>query len=108
QPIRSNYAGPKIQSVSTLAQPPRGRNLQKTRGGAVFLEPGLVMLRCWIWLNFRTENSARQSKIRGMIFGTRVLLYSRDPEGARAFFRDVLGFPHVDAGGGWLVFRMPP
>jgi catechol 2,3-dioxygenase-like lactoylglutathione lyase family enzyme len=43
-----------------------------------------------------------------MIFGTHLLLYSRDPEADRAFFRDVLGFAHVDAGGGWLIFALPP
>ena len=26
----------------------------------------------------------------------------------RTFFRDVLGFPHVDAGGGWLIFKTKP
>ena len=43
-----------------------------------------------------------------MIIGTHLLLYSRDPEADRAFFRDVLGFHHVDAGGGWLIFALPP
>ena len=43
-----------------------------------------------------------------MIFGTHLLLYSRDPEADRAFFRDVLGLAHVDSGGGWLIFRLPP
>ena len=43
-----------------------------------------------------------------MIIGTHLLLYSRDPEADRAFFRDVLGFSHVDSGGGWLIFRLPP
>ncbi len=43
-----------------------------------------------------------------MIFGAHLLLYSRDPEADRAFFRDVLGFPHVDVGGRWLIFRLPP
>jgi hypothetical protein len=43
-----------------------------------------------------------------MIFGTHLLLYSRDPEVDRTFFRDVLGFAHVDAGGGWLIFALPP
>ena len=43
-----------------------------------------------------------------MINGTHLLLYSRDPEADRAFFRDVLGFPFVDVGGGWLIFRLPP
>ncbi len=43
-----------------------------------------------------------------MINGAHVILYSRDAEADRAFLRDVLGYPHVDAGGGWLIFRMPP
>jgi predicted enzyme related to lactoylglutathione lyase len=43
-----------------------------------------------------------------MIIGTHFLLYSKDPEADRAFFRDVLGFPHVDAGQGWLIFAMSP
>jgi hypothetical protein len=44
----------------------------------------------------------------GMIVGAHFLLYSRDPEADRAFFRDVLGFPAVDVGGGWLIFGMSP
>lgn len=43
-----------------------------------------------------------------MITGAHVLLYSRDPDADRAFFRDILGFPNVDAGGGWLIFALPP
>jgi hypothetical protein len=43
-----------------------------------------------------------------MINGVHVILYSRDDEADRAFIRDVLGFPHVDAGGGWLIFKTPP
>jgi predicted enzyme related to lactoylglutathione lyase len=43
-----------------------------------------------------------------MINGTHLLLYSRDPEADRAFFRDVLSLPSVDAGEGWLIFAMPP
>lgn len=42
------------------------------------------------------------------ISGAHVVLYSRDPEADRAFFRDVLGYPHVDAGAGWLIFKLPP
>jgi hypothetical protein len=42
------------------------------------------------------------------ITGAHLLLYSKDPEAERAFFRDVLGFPAVDAGGGWLIFGLPP
>lgn len=43
-----------------------------------------------------------------MINGAHVIVYSRDPEADRVFFRDVLDYPHVDAGGGWLIFRLPP
>jgi len=42
-----------------------------------------------------------------MILGAHVIVYSRDAEADRAFFRDVLGFPSVDAGGGWLIFGLP-
>jgi catechol 2,3-dioxygenase-like lactoylglutathione lyase family enzyme len=43
-----------------------------------------------------------------MITGAHFLLDSRDPEADRSFFRDVLGFRAVDAGGGWLIFALPP
>lgn len=43
-----------------------------------------------------------------MIIGTHFLLYSKDPEADRAFFRDVLEVSHVDAGEGWLIFAMSP
>ena len=43
-----------------------------------------------------------------MIDGTHVILYSQDPDADRTFFADVLGLSHVDAGGGWLIFAVPP
>ncbi len=43
-----------------------------------------------------------------MITGTHLLFYSSDPDADRAFLRDVLSFAHVDAGGGWLIFKLPP
>lgn len=43
-----------------------------------------------------------------MITGAHVTIFAEDAEAARAFFRDVLGFPHVDAGDGWLIFATPP
>jgi len=43
-----------------------------------------------------------------MITGTHAIVYAEDAERARAFFRDVLDFPQVDAGGGWLIFKLPP
>jgi catechol 2,3-dioxygenase-like lactoylglutathione lyase family enzyme len=43
-----------------------------------------------------------------MIMGSHVIVYSRDPEADRAFFAEVLGQPHVDIGGGWLIIKLPP
>ena len=43
-----------------------------------------------------------------MITGTHVLLFAHDADAARAFLRDVIGFPSVDSGGGWLIFAVPP
>jgi catechol 2,3-dioxygenase-like lactoylglutathione lyase family enzyme len=43
-----------------------------------------------------------------MISGAHVVLYSKNAEADRAFFRDVLGFKSVDAGNGWLIFALPP
>jgi hypothetical protein len=42
------------------------------------------------------------------ITGAHVLLYSSDAEALRSVFRDVLGWQHVDAGDGWLIFSLPP
>lgn len=42
------------------------------------------------------------------IVGTHALLYTSEPEALRASFRDVFGWRHVDAGGGWLSFALPP
>ena len=43
-----------------------------------------------------------------MIVGAHSIVYSKNPEADRAFLRDVLGMPHVDVGGGWLIFGLPP
>jgi catechol 2,3-dioxygenase-like lactoylglutathione lyase family enzyme len=43
-----------------------------------------------------------------MITAVHTLVYADDPEAARAFFRDVLEFPGVDTGGGWLIFKTGP
>ncbi|MGO8968067.1 MAG: VOC family protein [Myxococcaceae bacterium] len=43
-----------------------------------------------------------------MVTGAHVILYSKDAERDRDFFRDVLKLPHVDAGHGWLIFGLPP
>jgi catechol 2,3-dioxygenase-like lactoylglutathione lyase family enzyme len=43
-----------------------------------------------------------------VITGVHAIVFTRDAEADRAFFRDVLGFPAVDAGDGWLIFALPP
>jgi hypothetical protein len=43
-----------------------------------------------------------------VIDGAHVILYSQDAEADRAALRDVLGSDHVDVGGGWLIFGLPP
>jgi catechol 2,3-dioxygenase-like lactoylglutathione lyase family enzyme len=43
-----------------------------------------------------------------MITGTHALIYVGDADATRTFFRDVLDLPNVDAGGGWLIFKLPP
>jgi hypothetical protein len=43
-----------------------------------------------------------------MIIGAHSILFSTNPEADRAFLRDILHLPHVDAGEGWLIFGLPP
>lgn len=43
-----------------------------------------------------------------MITGAHTIIYTKDAAADRAFFKDVLGFPSVDAGRGWLIFALPP
>jgi hypothetical protein len=43
-----------------------------------------------------------------MILGAHAIVYSADADADRAFFRDTLRYPSVDAGGGWLIFALPP
>jgi hypothetical protein len=42
------------------------------------------------------------------ITGVHALIYTSEPEAVREVFRDVFGLDHVDAGGGWLIFALPP
>ena len=39
--------------------------------------------------------------------GAHMIIYSTNGDADRAFIRDVLGFPHVDVGDGWLIFALP-
>jgi hypothetical protein len=43
-----------------------------------------------------------------MIIGAHSIIYSKNSGADRAFLKDVLGLPYVDAGDGWLIFRLPP
>jgi len=43
-----------------------------------------------------------------MITAAHAIVYAEDAPRARAFLRDVLGFPFVDAHDGWLIFKLPP
>jgi hypothetical protein len=40
--------------------------------------------------------------------GAHAIIYSTDAESDRALLRDVFKFKHVDVGGGWLIFALPP
>jgi predicted enzyme related to lactoylglutathione lyase len=43
-----------------------------------------------------------------VITGIHAIVFSPEAEKVRAFFADVLGLPSADAGGGWLIFALPP
>jgi len=43
-----------------------------------------------------------------MISGAHAIVYSTNAEADREFFRDVLKFPNIDIGDGWLLFALPP
>src|SRR4029077_20926218 len=66
-------------------------------------QPGSLMLtRPWM------GGAAARGYTRRMIHGAHVIIYSKDSEADRAFFRDVLKYNSVDAGHGWLIFALPP
>jgi hypothetical protein len=48
------------------------------------------------------------STVGEMINGAHVIVYSEDPDADRAFLREVFEYPYVDAGAGWLIFKLPP
>jgi hypothetical protein len=43
-----------------------------------------------------------------VITGVHAILFAEDAEATRAFLRDTLELDSVDAGGGWLIFALPP
>jgi len=52
--------------------------------------------------------SSSRTRLAGVITAVHTLVYADDAEAARTFFRDVLGWPNVDGGGGWLIFKTGP
>ena len=51
---------------------------------------------------------AQSGQYEHVIFGAHFVIFSNDADADRSFLGDVLGFEHVDAGGGWLIFAVPP
>ncbi len=43
-----------------------------------------------------------------MITGAHSIIYSSNSEKDKMFFKEILKFPYVDAGHGWLIFSLPP
>jgi hypothetical protein len=43
-----------------------------------------------------------------MITGVHTIIYSKNAEADKAFFRDILKLTNVDVGQGWLIFGLPP
>jgi hypothetical protein len=43
-----------------------------------------------------------------MTTGIHLVIYSKDTEADKAFFRDILKLTNVDVGHGWLIFGLPP
>jgi len=50
----------------------------------------------------------RRRSIEPVINGVHAIVFSPEAERVRAFFADTLGLASVDAGGGWLIFALPP
>ena len=48
------------------------------------------------------------NSVTEVIKGAHTILYAREPERTREFLATVLGLESVDAGGGWLIFALPP
>ena len=58
--------------------------------------------------NSELGGASGEGTLGDMIHGAHVIIYSKDAEADRAFFRDVLKYESVDAGHGWLIFALPP
>jgi hypothetical protein len=43
-----------------------------------------------------------------MLIGAHAIIFSTNPDADRAFLRDILKLPHIDAGGEYVIFGLPP
>ena len=57
---------------------------------------------------FASGSTRSPASVAAMITGVHAIVFNGDAEATRAFFRDTLGLRYVDAGGGWLIFALPP
>ena len=80
------------RSVQTL-MPTQDGPATRTSGAKQRYNPSATML---------------SSAVQMPIIGAHMLLYSQEPDALRATLHDAFGFPSVDAGGGWLIFALPP
>jgi hypothetical protein len=53
-------------------------------------------------------DASEHRRLTMAIIGLHAIVYSKQDTATREFFRDVLEFPSVDAGRGWLIFAAPP
>ena len=60
----------------------------------------------WIGGSRRCKINDLNSRL--MITGVHAIIYTKQADHVRAFFRETLGRPSVDAGHGWLIFALPP
>src|ERR1035441_3021542 len=68
-----------------------------------------------VWRCTRAQSTATSTCLPGKaegnamaINGVHLLFFSPEAEALRATLRDAFGWPHVDAGGGWLIVAAPP
>ena len=49
-----------------------------------------------------------RGSVGAVITGVHAIVYAPDAEEVGRFFRDEIGYAFADAGGGWLIFALPP
>ena len=85
-----------MKGIRSLSPVLRGEGWGEGPSGE--LRHSLVFTLSWV--------QARHWRI-SMIRGVHAMFYSSQAAALRKFFRDKLGFPCTDVGGGWLIFDMP-